>query len=94
VISLATAERAHAGDRIGQPLTAWDTAVARTLLAVSHDIEVHVEVKGDVVHLYPQRFVTTAEEVTVLRQFLQFTDSPIKWHDPSVKVPDIIWTAS
>lgn len=94
MIAVASAEHAHAGDRIGHPLTPWDTAVARTLLALSHDIEVHVEVKGDVVHLYPQRLVTTAEEVTVLRTFIEFTDQRVAWHDPAAKAVDLIWVRS
>lgn len=91
MIPLATADRAHAGDRIGRPITPWDIAIARTLLREVHHINVAVDVQGDVVHLTPHRPVTTGEEVLVLRQFLAFTDSPLRFHQPPA---DIIWTSA
>lgn len=87
MIPTCTAERAHAGERIARPLTEWDTAIARTLLATVHHIEVRVEMRGQVVHLFPQRPVSTTEEVLVLRQFIEFSDSPLHFHRY-----DVVWT--
>lgn len=36
--------------------------------------------EADVVHLWPQRAVSTLEEVTTLAAFIGRTDSPVRWH--------------
>lgn len=85
MMPFATDTAAHAGDRVARPLNLWDEAIARTLLAVDHHIEVRVRTVGEVVHLHPQRPLTVPERVTVLRQFFEFTDSPLHFHG------DVIW---
>jgi hypothetical protein len=92
VIPLASADCAHLADVVGRPCTEWDIAIARTLLALKHRIELRVETRDAVVHLYPLRPVTIPEEVLVLRQFLEFTDSPVHWHAP--KPADVVWGRS
>lgn len=49
-------------------------------LAAQH-IPVSVNVDAEVVHLWPQRSVSTVEEVTVLRAVCAKTDSRIAWHE-------------
>lgn len=44
-------------------------------------IPVVVSVKAGVVDVWPQRPVTTVEEVTVLGAVISQTDCPVKWHE-------------
>lgn len=90
MIPIATAERAHAGDRIARPLTD-DQADTIDRVAVAF-LGVRIRPSTDafgVVHLWPTGPVSTMDEVHTLRAIAAVTDSPLAWHRPA---EDVIWS--
>lgn len=89
MIPFATAERAHAGDRIARPLTDDQAATIDTVVQslLGFRVRPATDVFG-VVHLHPAHAVSTRDEVRVLRAMRAVTDSPLAWHSHP---GDLIW---
>ncbi len=88
MIPTCTPERAHAGDHIERPCTETQATDVEAMLAQRLGVMVRPVLDGRTVHLWPERRLTTAEEVRVLRAFAAVTDSPLAWHG------DVVWTAT
>lgn len=89
MIPLASAEKAHAGDRIARPLTEHQAdTIDRVAVAF---LGVHLRPETDffgIVHIHPDGPVSVVDEVRALYAIAAITDSPLAWHRP----PDVVWT--
>jgi hypothetical protein len=62
-----------------QPLTADQAADITAALADRH-IPIRAAIDGGAVHVWPQRPMSTGDEVTALGAFIAATDARLHWH--------------
>ncbi len=86
MITLASADKAHAGDRIARPLTDETGRVLNAVLWQVYGLRIQPtpDLAG-VVQLWPDRPLSTVEEVRATRAIKAVTDSPLHWNRPGVK---------